>query len=300
MEERSRWKELFRFARMEWALPLFFTYALGISLAHYLGVRLNTVDILIGLFIVMCLFAMRFMINAFFDHPDSPQTTLAPDEPDSEFLTAYKRNLILQGSLLVLTAGAMLTAVLIVRHALTMAGVLYLGVALLGYFFLASPPLRLDKTGYGDIVEGIITVNLVPAFSLSLAGRDVSFLLLQLTLPLLFIYMAAKLAFSFRRYAVDTLRSRTTIVTMVGWQNALSLHNILTLGAFILVGVFLLFGLPWSLAWPLLLGLPIGAAQILHMLRIAAGEKPKWKLLLLGALGLFLLMAYLAIISLWL
>jgi len=289
----------YRIIKMEWAIPMVFTYALGISLVHYLGGNINTFDLVFGFFICLFIFAMRAVLNAYFDHPESPQSTLRMTDPTWEKLKGYKRNLLLQISLLILTAGAMLTVILIVRKALSVPGMVYLGLALLGYFFSATPPLRWDRIGYGDLVEGIVTVNLVPAFAMSLQGMEVPFLLLQLTLPLLLVYLATRVAFSFRQYGFDTMHGRKSLVTLIGWQNAVILHNVLILGAFILIGVFMLTGLPWSLSWPMLLALPVGAVQIWQMMRIADGAKPAWKLLLWMAMGFFLVMVYLVLVSLW-
>lgn len=299
MDKRLRWVEFSRYTKIVWLIPLILMYLLGLSLAHHLGGGLRVADAVIGFFVVLCLFAMRVMLNAFFDHPESLVSVLKPGEPDWDFLKTYKKQTLLQGSLLVLTAGAVLTVILMVRGVITLTSMVYLGALLLGYFVLAAPPLRLDKTGYGEMVEGIITVTLVPAFSLSFSGKEVSLLLFQLTLPLLFIYLAAKLAFSFREYGTDIIRERNTVVTRIGWQNAVVLHNSLILSAFGLIGVFLLLGFPWSLSWPLLLGLPLGALQIIQFLRIAEGDKPKWRLVLWMAMGLFVLVSYLVILSLW-
>lgn len=290
---------IIRFFKLVWVIPLVFTCALGISLVHYLGGSLDFINLVLGFFICLLIFAMRLILNAYFDHPESPHSTLSRDHPVWDFLRGFKRNILLQNSLLVLTAGAMLTAILIARGAIAAPGLLFLGLSLLGYFFCASPPLRLDKNGYGDIVEGIVTINLIPAFIISLQGMTLHFLLLRLTLPMLMIYLAAKVAFAFRDYGFDLMHAQSSLVTRVGWQNAVVLHNLLVLGAFVLIGVFLLLGLPWSLTWPMLLVLPVGAFQVWQITRIAEGEKPGWKLLLWMEMGMVLLMVYLVLVSLW-
>ncbi len=282
-----------------WVIPLVFTCGLGVSLVHYLGKDLDIINMVLGFFICLLMFAMRLLLNAYYDHPESPISTMRNDDPVIEVLRGVKRNLLLQNTLLILTAGAMLTAILIARKALAVPGFLFLGLALLGYFFCASPPFRLDKNGFGDLVEGVVTANLVPAFMMSLQGIDVPFILMQLTLPLLMLYLAAKSAFAFRDYGFDTIYARKSLVTRLSWQNTVVLHNLLILGAFLLIGVFLLLGLPWSITWPMLLALPVGALQVWQMIRIADGAKPGWTLYLWMAMGLVLLMAYLVQVPLW-
>jgi hypothetical protein len=60
-----------------------------------------------------------------------------------------------------------------------------------------------------------------------------------------------------------------------------------------------LFGLPWSLTWPGLLGLPFGVFQIVQMNGIAAGAKPRWRLLMITAGTTFALTAYFITWALW-
>lgn len=289
----------FQLFRVYWLIPIIFTYALGVSLVHYLGGNLDVINLVLGIFLCLFMSGMRYLLNAFFDHPDSSFSTLNRDDKTWEVLKQVKRNLLLQYSLLVLTGGAALTAILIAREGLSPAGLLILGLALLGNFFSASPPLRMDRSGYGDLVEGIVTVNLVPGLAVSLQKMNVPILLLQLTIPLLMIYLAVKIEFAFRDYGFDIMHARKSLLTRISWQKGVILHNLLILGAFVLVGVFLLLGLPWSLTWPVLLALPLGVHQVWQMLRIANGQKPGWKLLLWMGLGLVLMMAYLIQVPLW-
>lgn len=299
MDKQPDKVNLLVFFKVFWVVPLIFTCGLGVSLVHYLGGEVNFINLVLGIFICLLIFAMRLLLNAYFDHPESPLSTLHKDDPMTGGLRGIRRSVLLQNALLVLTSGAMLTAVLIARKALTVPGLLFLGFALVGYFICASPPFRLDKNGYGDLVEGVVTANLVPAFMMSLLGLEVPFLLLQLTLPLLMLYLAAKIAFAFRDFGLDSLYARNSLVTRMGWQNTVVMHNLLILGAFVLIGAFLLLGLPWSLAWPMLLALPVGLFQLWQMNRIAAGAKPGWKLFLWTAMGLVLLTAYLIQVPLW-
>ena len=299
MDKESAGMKLIRLMNLHWLIPMAFTYALGVSLVHHLGGDLSVIDIVFG-FIVCCfIFIMRSILNAYFDHPESLQSTLNKADPAWTVLTSVKRGLLLQTSLLVLTAGAVLTVILITRKTLTIPGLTFLGLALLGLFFSATPPLRLDRSGFGDIIEGIVVVNLVPAIAMSLQSMDVPFLLLQITLILLLIYLATRIALSIRQYGADTIYERHSLVTRMGWQNAIVLHNVFILSAFVLVGVFMLAGMPWSISWPTLLALPVGLWQIWQMARIAEGDKPRWRLLLTTAMGLFLLMVYLVIVALW-
>lgn len=276
-----------------------FSFGLGISAAHYLGGRIELPILLVGLIVCLLIRDMGNFLGAFFDHPESYHSNLTLNDPEREDLLSIRRPLLFQYSMLILTAIATLTTILMLRGALVTGGLLLVGIALFLIFFSAVPPLRLSRKGYAELVEALYITNLVPAIAFSLTGMPLSFILIELTLPLTLIYLAMKIALAFIAYGFDSTHGRQSLTIRLGWQNALVLHNVFILSAFVLVGVFLLLGLPWSLTWPILLALPVGVLQILLLQGIANGVKPRWVLLHWVAVGLFLLTIYMEIISLW-
>ncbi len=279
---------------------ILFTYLLGVSVAHYLGGRINLVDLLIGFIICLLMWSMRFYLGAYFDHPESYYCTLNRNDPEWEDLINVRRSLLLLYSLLILTAGATLTTILIFRGVLNPSAIMLLGIAVILNFFAGVPPLRLARNGYSELVDALFIANLVPAIAFSQVKATPSVLIIELTLPLTFIYLAFKIAMEFKTYGFDESHGRKSLVTRVGWQRALVMHNTFIILAFLLLGLFLLFGLPWSLVWPPMLTLPIGILQVLHLQRIADGVKPNWQYLTWLSLGVLFLMIYMEIISLWL
>lgn len=279
---------------------ILFTFTLGASLAHYLGGRINLLDLLSGFIICLLIWSMRHFLGAYFDHPESYHSSLNLNDPDRGNLLNIRRGLLLLYTLLILTAGATLTTILIFRGVFNAGAILWLGVALLLNFFSVAPPLRLSQNGYGELVEALYIANLVPAIAFSLVEPSPSVLIVELTLPLTFIFMAMKIALEFKAYGFDGSHGRQSLVTRVGWQNALVMHNLFLLSAYVLLGIFLLLGLPWSLTWPPLLTLPFGVLQMFHLIGISNGASPKWRYLTWLAIGLFLLIVYMMSISLWL
>jgi len=85
----------------------------------------------------------------------------------------------------------------------------------------------------------------------------------------------------------------------VGWQSGMVLHNLLILTAFLLLALAAVFGLPWFIALPAFLPMPLGLLQIWQMRRIADGMKPNWTALTLNALALFAACAYMITFSYW-
>lgn len=299
MQETQTSHSIIKLVNFRLLAAVLFTYALGIGAAHHLGVRLDALNILLGLLVCVCLVEMRDFLSAYYDHPGSPWTTLRREDAFFPILNKVKIPLLLQTALLILTAGAVFTVILIFRKALNVSGVLLLGISFLICFFSATPPIRYEKKGYGEIFEAILVCNLVPSLAFILQGSPWHLLLVMVSLPLTFIYLAMKIALSFEDYGYEITHGNRSISARMGWKRAMLLHNLMILFSFILVGVFFLLGLPWGFTWPFLLGLPVGAYQIVQLQQIAAGVKPKWILLRWTSVGFFFLMTYLVAISLW-
>lgn len=276
-----------------------FMYLLGLSVVHFLGGNILFLDALLGFLICLLIFEMRNFLGAYFDHPESYHSTLKSSDPDRAALLKIKRALLLQYSLLILTAGATLTTILIISNGISGAGLVMLGLALILNFFSAAPPLRLGRRGYDELIEAVFIANLVPFIAFLLQRNDPVILLVELTLPLTLVYLACKIALEFKDYGFDITHGRENLIVRLGWQKAVVIHNLLLLAAFLLFGVFFFLGLAWSLTWPLLLALPVAGLQILHLQRITEGIRPKWAYLRWLASGLFLILVYLEVISLW-
>lgn len=277
-----------------------FTYALGVSVAHYLGGRISILEMILGLIICLLLGELRGFLGAYFNHPESYHSTLNHNDPQWEELLHIKRGLLLLYALLIMAAAAMLTMVLIFRGVVNIGALLWLGVAFLLNFFSVTPPLFISRKGYAELVEAIYITNLIPVIAYSMIITQPGSLILEITVPLTLVYLAMRLAQQFKDYGFDSQHGRYLLITRIGWQKALFINNIFILLAFILYTLFHLLGFPWSLTWPVLLTFPIGVLQIIYLQKIASGSKPNFRILNWLATGLFLLMVYLEIISLWL
>lgn len=299
MNSANENKSLRRLLNPAGIVYVIFTFSLGISAAHHLGARLDLLTLLFGLGLFVLIRLLGSFLAAYFDHPESYTTMLSLSDPEREQLLVIRRPLLFQYILLIFTAVATLAMILIIRGAISAAGGLLLGIALLLTFFSAVPPSSFSRKGYGELVDVLLIVSFVPAFAFSLAEQPLLFFIVELTLPLMLIYMAMRIAMSFTTHGFDLIHGRHSLTTRLGWQNALVLHNIFILSAYVLVSLFLLLGFPWSLTWPILLALPVGILQIIYLQSIANGAPPKWVLLRWLAVGQFLLMVYLEIISLW-
>ena len=116
----------------------------------------------------------------------------------------------------------------------------------------------------------------------------------MLTFPLVAVPMA--LAFS-ASYYNDLKHNRRSLMVNTGWQRGVVMHNVMVLTAYFLLNLAMAMGLPWSLAWPAMLTMPVGLYQLRRCGR-SAGAKPRFDLRLTAAASLGL-MAYLMTFSLW-
>ena len=286
-------REIGRIAHPWVLLAVVLLYALGGGLALYLGNPLRGDVYLVGQIAVLVLFLSAYFLREYFSLP--PQVALRRSQPAPLFTP----NGLLAISATLLTAGALLTVALYSSGALQPPAFLFLGLAVVLVMLYALPPVRLATSGYGELVLAVLLANMTPGMALLFQTAEYHRLLALLTFPLTFLCLAATLALHLSRYAEDTRLERKTMLTRLGWQRGMNLHNLLILIGFLVLGSAALAGLPWSLTWPGLLGLPFGLLQIAQMTAIAAGGKPRWRLLSVNAASTFALTAYFITLALW-
>ena len=280
------------------------TYTLGLGIVHYLGDKIDWNSAVLGSTLVIFILLAKNFLSAFFTYPESlPSPSFSKEvkgeEPDFIDLKEIQHNLLLEIGLVALAVGAGVTFVLLINKVINLPEILALGLALILAFFSAVPPFRLERHGYGELIEALLICNLFPAIAFLLQEPSVHVMLGMLTFPLLFIFLAMQIAISLEHFAYDLKHATGSMVVLMGWQRAMTWHNLSILLAFLLLGAFIFLQLPWILAWPILLPLPLGIFQILQIQKISDGEKPHWWMLRLNALSTFSLMAYLATFSLW-
>ena len=287
-------RELLRIVHPWALLACILTYSLGVGIAKYLGIAIRWEVYLAGQAAMLTLLLSSFFLREFFDR--SPLTDPARKPGDPPRLTRLN---LLQISATTLTIGAVLTVLLLAGRAITPSGFFVLGLS----FFLtladAVPPLRLARSGYGELVMAFFLANLTPVLAFLLQAGELHRLLALITFPLTFLTLASLLALRLPAYAADLREERRNMLTRLGWQRGMNLHNLLILGGYFLLGSAALAGLPWPLTWPGLLGLPIGLFQIFLITSIGNGARPRWKLLTVVAVSTLALTIYFLNLALW-
>jgi 1,4-dihydroxy-2-naphthoate octaprenyltransferase len=272
------------------------TYLMGIGMAVYLGHAIDWGTASIG---ALCMFLLQvscYYLDIYFDwftpgfQLEFGQETPSPRLP---------RLLFLQVPIAFLTTGAVLTVLLILqRHAIAPI-LLVLGIGLLLAVFYGVPPVRLSNSGYGELAEAVLICNLPPTFAFLLQTGDVHRLVAMLSFPVTLLFMAMLLVLSLPRYAYNLKYARKNLMARMGWETGMVLHNILILSAYALLVSSLFFNLPFTIALPAIITLPVGIFQIWQVNQVSVGAKPHWRRLTVTAYALPLLLAYLFTAALW-
>jgi 1,4-dihydroxy-2-naphthoate octaprenyltransferase len=287
--------KLFRISRPLFILLAALTYALGVSVANYLGKPFHAVLFWLGF--AGALFAqaaMNLLTEVF-----RPQNDL---ELAEETRTEKKsvRDAALYVSLAALSADAAIAFLLFVNNRLSIASLLFLLLSLAIVLAYAVPPLRLVNRGFGEFLLAAHLGYVIPSIGFLFQAGEYSRLLGAMALPLTALAFAYLLVLGFPSFASDQKYQRLTLVRRIGWERAIPLHHGLIVAAYVLFAAAPLLGFSLTLLWPAFLMMPFAVLQILLLRGIGLGNRPNWPLLAATALSVFGLTAYFLTLTFWL
>jgi 1,4-dihydroxy-2-naphthoate octaprenyltransferase len=295
---------LFRVAQPILIVLGFFTYVLGMGIVHYLGAEIDWITAILGFMLIGAFILARSYLNAYFGFPDPIHSSRINRKDSAGDLVLVEtkeipKHCLLQFAFGTLAMGTVVATLLVFRRAVNFSVLLVFGICLLLIILDSIPPLRLKKKGYSELIEAVLIANMSPVLAFLLQGSNLHLLVVMFTIPLTFLYLAERIASSLQYYAYDTDHRAGSVLALIGWQRGMVIHNLSILIAFLLTAAFLVLGLPWRLAWPVFLTLPLGILQIFQISRIADRGKPNWSILRLNALGTFNMAVYLIAYTLW-
>ncbi|CAG0931640.1 1,4-dihydroxy-2-naphthoate octaprenyltransferase [Thermoflexales bacterium] len=135
-------------------------------------------------------------------------------------------------------------------------------LAMWGGYFYSAPPLKLEGSGWGELVTALLTAVLVPLTGYIMQTNQIDPLVLISCLPLIPIYLAMVLTFELPDFPADRAFGKKTITVRVGVLRAAWLHNLLLIGGWVGMAITMAF-LPPRLSGQLVwLALPLGLWQI--------------------------------------
>lgn len=297
--EAYRW--FFHYTRWLYVGFSFLLYALGAGIARYLGALIDFEIYMLGqIWVISLVLATSFMDDYFSNFIPPMHIQDSSDEIKNEVqMRLSKQNIRLIWSSVFLSTTASLTVVLISTGRLTPDTVTILILGVIGAFLYAIPPARLNSKGYGELVSSILFANLVPAFSFALLFGGIHRFLPMAVFPLIFLHLSMTLVLEFPDYVSYLKQGKKNLLVRAGWENAMTLHNLLILGAYFSLGGAALFGFPSFAVIPSFLPLPLGLLQIYYFLRVSRGAKPNWNALTFSSVALFVFTIYLLAFSFW-
>jgi 1,4-dihydroxy-2-naphthoate octaprenyltransferase len=271
------------------------TYLLGIAMADYLGKASSLATGLAGGAAVLFALAASNLLSAYFVPFNEP---LIPDE-------TVRQRAELRPTLMVIAAGLLTVAAFMVillgwQGALSLEVTFLLVVFTLLCIAIGVPPVRLAGRGYGEIAAALNMAAFLPALGFALQAGGFHRLVNAVTFPLFLVALTTFLALDFPTFAEDVKYERRTLLTRLGWQRAIPLHNAVLAAAYLLFAAAPFFGLPFSLFWPSLLTIPLAGYQIFMLRNIGEGARPLWNALAINAAAIFGLTTYLLTLTFWL
>ena len=277
--------------RLDLLLAAALVYSLGAGVAHYLGADINWNIYWVGQAWISLVQISKSFLSAYFEPLENP----AKPKPDNQL----PRLALLAVSGACLTVAASLTLALFQSSRFNPVIIIILLIGFLEAFFYSTPPFRLSSQGYGELTSAITGSVLTSSLSLLLQFGTLHRLLAMTTFSLAALHMAMLVVMDLPQYAADLKFRPRRLLVQMGWERALTFHNLLILAAFGLLGIAILFGLPFAIGGPAMLALPIGGLQIWLINNLAAGARPNWRLLVFSSAALYLVFAYLLAFAFW-
>jgi 1,4-dihydroxy-2-naphthoate octaprenyltransferase len=295
-------RSLFKYIKPFSLLLSCFTYFLGAGIIIYLGFQMNWTVFLLGLTCVLLIQVSGYLLDIYFESgkTNNLHRTFFDIWQESENQKIeFSRQRLLFLAYATFAVGFVLGLMVILITSFSFTSIIFLLIAIASMLLYSVPPFQWSQTGYGELIQAIFICVLVPTIAYVVQTQELHFLLGTLTLPLPFYFIASGLALSFPNYAADMKYERSTLLTRLGWRRGMSMHNLFILFTYFLFAIESILGLPWFFTWPVMLTLPLGGFQILQIIQISRGARPRWRLLMITAVGGFGLMAYLITFSLW-
>ena len=271
------------------------TYTLGASIARYLGEAETLTVYWLGLFgVVLGQLGMNLLGESFRPFSEPLPTELTRAERET------LRNILTLSSIAALAGAALIAYLLQQEGAVSSTVMAFMGLSLVIVVGYAVPPLRLIDKGYGEFAIAVNLAFISSALGFILQAGVYHRLVSIVSFPLTFLALAYFLVLDFPSYAMDQKYDRRTLLRVMGWERAVILHHFLLLAAYFLLALAYFFGIAWGLLWQAFLTFPFALFQIWQLRNISLGGRPVWRLLVVNALAVFGLTAYLLTFAFWL
>jgi len=271
-------------------------YALGAAIVNFLGRPLDPALYLVGQALVTLLQLMTHYLNEYYDSDadqENTSRTLLSGGSGAIGPERLPKTVALYAGVLSLALATTISSAALITGAFPVLAWPVLLLGSMGAFFYSAPPLRLISTGYGELAAALVVAGLTPTLAYVLQTGELHRLLVMSTTPLIALGFAMIIVFELPDYSTDLKYGKRNLMVRLGWSAAMRAHDVAIVFALISFAVAYSLGLPSRVSLSALIVLPLAAAQIWQLNRIRQGYPTKWTSLTFGALGLFVIAAYL-------
>jgi 1,4-dihydroxy-2-naphthoate polyprenyltransferase len=275
----------------------FLLYALGAAMACRMGLAINWTSYWFGQVVVTSIQLMGQYLNEYYD--------LEVDR-----LAANNRTWFSGGSGILAEGGIAPSAVLLAARVCAAIGLVtgllaslrsiwmipIISLCLLGSWFYSSPPLALMSSGWGELTTSLIVALLVPLAGFAMQGGFPTGQLWLICIPLVLVHIAMLMSFEVPDHDADLSVGKKTLTVRLGLRGAAWMITGLILSAYLFWGI-LIFTSNFPARW-MAFAAPLAVWQMLMVHRVThLSTHPRFNLLTTGGIGLFALMAILALVG---
>jgi 1,4-dihydroxy-2-naphthoate octaprenyltransferase len=295
---------LFRLSRPDLLLADIFIGLMGLGIARYLNFRIDWILFWLGTAWVMAVQLGAVYLHQYFDlriesDRESHTRLFAGNPVLGSGEEKLPRSTALNLGLAVLAIAGAISVMLFRYPGFGFAAALLMGLTLTGALAYSLPPLRLARSGYGELLVAVFFGYLVHSLAFVLQAGIPHRLVTMVALPLILLITAAQLALAFPGYAADQKYGRMNLLQKIGWQNAVAVHNSLIMLAYLSLAGAAVLGFPRSVGLRAVWSFPLAFVPVWLLSRIASGAKPIWSTLRMSEIALIAVMVASFTISFW-
>ncbi len=276
-------------------VSLILTYALGAGLVQYVrGIR-SWPGLIGGLvFLLLLTISLEYLrlLHKLLDVSNWPEGMLINEARQIRLLIA-----IIAGTFLTVATtifiGWMINGLLGQNFIFLILILLIVGV--LYYLSQTIESLR----PFQILIESLLFVIIPPAVAFFIQSDDLHRLLTLVVIGLVPAYITFRLVILLKRFSRDFKTNTPTVVTQIGWEKTMVLHNGLIFMTYLLFALVVILGFPWFLIWPVFLTLPIGLLEVWLMERVRRGGKPLWGVMQFATASVLFFPIYLIGFAFW-
>jgi len=293
---------LVKLSRPLFLLGAIIIYALGVGVVSFLGGTIDWGLYFIGQLWALLLQLSTHYLNEYFnseEDEDNPNPTPFSGGSGAIGEGGLQSKIALIASLASLASLASVTFFLVTNYSSDLLVYMIMALAFLGCFFYSVPPIRLERTGYGELTTSVIVAFLLPTFSYVLQTGEVNRLLTMSIFPLTLVHLGMMIILELPDYYNDIKNNKKTILVRLGWDRGIIFHLIVSISAYLLLLIELLLGLPKFVVWHAMISFPIMLLLFWQLIRIRRGVRPNWTSLTLTSIASFGTMTYFMAFAYW-